>query len=354
MWLYVLITVVLFIIMYGARERIKSFPKGGHRSGLVFFLPSIIAILIIVFGSNITHPKDVKLVNHAVKEIRCYNDWDESVEGKKIHHPRKYSMICTEGDETYISKNTYQYFLNLWGGDKILSEDNKYSTTIWNHDPGTALIVSRPIAYKNYMMNVYTLYDIHDVGISNAIEYNLFIRPGVGVINNNNVLEPRQNLILGINAPDSIQRKLNYIASLDDNFRPVLLIWPNEENNKISQQRNLWTSGKANEAVFCIGLDSIGKISWSGSFSWDNTKSFETFILREVLSPGKVLDLNKYVNYVESGYKNGYWKPVTLENYDFLKVPFHEIVGFYLMGIVILVNLVVGIQLLFWSKKNKK
>ena len=352
---YVVIAAVLLLIMYIAYYRILSFPSGGHKSGLTLFLPSTIALFIMIFGSNITHPKDVKLVNHAADKIRLY----VSKKDKGVNYPEKYSLICNKGDEVFISKNTYYYFYNLWNGKEkenreIINTDNGIIIeTEWNHDPGTSLIISRPVSYRNYMMNVYTLYDIHDVGVSNAIEHNLFIRPGVGIINNNNVVEPRQDLVLGINIEDSIQRKLNYIASLDEMFRPILLVWPNEENNKVSQQRNLWTSGKENEAVFCVGLDSIGNISWSGSFSWDNSRQLEMFVLSNVLKPGMKLDLDKYVLYLEKGYKNGYWESIKLENYNFLKRPLPQMIGFYLMAGVIVINIIAVVKI-FWKRRKLK
>lgn len=348
MWTYILIAILLIIIMYGASNNILKFPKGGHESGLLLFLPSIIAIVIIIFGTTLSQPKDVKLVNQMADKIRCYESWTDK---KNVIHPRKYTLVHKDGIEFPISRSTYDYFLSLWNNKTKITVDGKdVIESKWDNDPKTSLVVCNPKIYSNHMINIYELYDIENITISRAIGDNLFIRPSVGIVNSSNIIEPRQNLILGYNTPDSIQRKANHVASLDEMFRPVLLIWTGEENNKISQQRSLWHSGKENEAVFCIGLDEDDKIIWSGSFSWDNSKKLETFILREVLKPGMTLDLNKYVNYLESGYKNGYWKPINTSNYDFVKISYDQIRVITIMITIILLNIIVAIRI--YRKNN--
>lgn len=356
MIVYILIAIVLLAILYISYNRIKYKP-GEHRSGLTLFIPGIIAILVLVSEVTINHPKDVKLVNHVAETIRCYEPWKESVEGKRVVHPTRHTLICNNGDEIPISRNTYQYFYNLWNKEennttRIKIDEYNVIETEWPGDPSTSLTISNPVPYYNYMMNVYSLYDIYDVNISKAIKSGLIVRPGIGTVNSNNVLEPRQNLILGMNVSDSIQRKLNYIASLDQMFRPILLVWPNEDENKISQQRSLWTGGKENEAVFCIGLGEGNKILWSGSFSWDDTRRLENFILKEVLNPGDTLDLDKYVSYLESGYKNNYWKSIKLESYQFLKLPLNQLLVVIIMSTVILINIIIVIKLLFLHNKK--
>ena len=352
--MYVLITLVLIIILYISYYKIINKP-GEHRSGLTIFLPGIIAIFILISETTLNHPKDVKLVNHVAEKLRCYESWKESVDGKKVVHPIRYSLICNKDEELFISKNMYDYFFNLWDeGDNTSTIVDGYQVieTKWNDNPWEALIISKPVSYENYMINIYKLYNIHDVGVQKAIERGLFIRQGVGVVNNSNVLEPRQDLILGINVEDSIQRRLNYIASLDPMFRPILLVWPYEEENKVSQQRNLWTGGKENEVVFCVGLGEDNEILWSGSFSWDESRKLETYILRDVLKPGNKLDLDNYIASLESGYTNNYWNPINLENYGFVKLPLNQLLTIGLMSIVVIVNIILVVKLILLGKKK--
>ena len=357
MWIYAAITIVLLIILFTSYRKIKNNP-GEHRSGLTFFLPGIIAIFILIPETTFNHPVDFKLVNHAAERIRCYMSWDEIIGDKQHTHPIRYSLVYSNGEEIPISKNTYQYFYNLWDNNGENTKEGikngfKVKDTKWNLDPGTSLTISKPVSYSNYIMNVYRVYDIYDIGIQKAIERGLIVRPGVGVVNNNNVLEPRQNLVLGINVGDSIQRKLNYVASLDPMFRPILLVWPNEEINKTKQQRNLWTGGKENEVVFCIGLGDKNKILWSGSFSWDESRKLENYILENVLIPGDTLNLDKYITALEQGYKNNYWNSINLEKYEFLKLPLNQLTTVLLMSIVVLINLILSVKLIMTTKKDK-
>ena len=345
--MWILITLVLLTISYVSYRKIMNNP-GEHRSGLTLVLPGIIAIFILISGITINHPQDVKLVNHVAEKIRCYYEKET---------PIRYSLVCNKGDEVFISKNTYKYFHDLWckkGDEKATTtyvDGYKLIETEWNGEPGTSLCISRPEIYNNYIMNVYRLYDIHDIGVSTAIEKGLIIRSGVGVVNEDNVLEPRQNLILGLNVEDSIQRKLNYIASLDSMFRPVLLIFPGEERNKTKEQRSLWGGGKENELVFCIGLGEDNKILWSDSFSWDNFGEMEDYILSEVLSPGETLSIEKYINSLEKGYKNGYWKFNGMEKYGFIKYPLDQFLITNLMSIVVIINIILIVKLIIRKRK---
>lgn len=353
MWFYIFLAIVLYIILIVCYHKIKDNP-GKHESGMLFFLPGLVAILILATKTVTNHPEDIKLVNLVAEKIRCYNP-----QGEDENESPRYSLVFGNGDEMYIPRNTYQYFHSLWldcgENDSCTEEKSGISVvdTEWNRDPGTSLIVSKPVEYRNYLMNVHRIYDIQDrFNITRAVENGLIIRQGVGTVTGKDVIEPRQNLILGIHVSDSIQRKVNYIASLDSMFRPVLLVWGNEFENKTSQQRNLWKSGKENEVVFCIGLGEDNEILWSGSFSWDKTGEFESFILREVLKPGMTLDLDEYVHYLEEGYKKDYWNPINLSRYDFLKLPLNQIIVIGLMSFIILSNLILSLKLLLRKRKS--
>ena len=361
--IYYVISFTLLIILLISYIKIRI-DNYNHKSWLPLILPGIVAIVIIIFNIIPEYPIDIKLVNHSAYKIRRYCNHSEITDdmSNKTVYTDRYTLVYKDNKdkdvEIDIPRNTYKYFHYLWSKDKKYIENHSKGNKLveevkWNKDPSTALLYSKPERYINYMRNVLDLYDIYDIGVTTALQHGLYVRRGVGTINSKNFLEPRQDLVIGLNVPDSIERKLNYIASLDDMFRPMLLVWIDETIDKTANQRSLWEGGKENEVVFCIGLDESGKkIKWSNSFSWSETKRFENYILKNSLSPGKTLDMDDYVQKLENGYKNGYWDHINLENYKFVKLPFNQITAIHLMGIVLIVNIIVIYDLFKRRKKD--
>lgn len=316
---------------------------------LLLVVPSAMAITTILLTLTVSKPIDTKMVEYSAKYIKHYGDWVEYVDRKKIIHDDTYYMVyedpsTKEDIELEISKNTFNYFSKLWGNRKVIKHPKFKKRHIcivkWNKDPGTALIYSKPEKYINYMKNVLHVYGLYNVDISHALDQRLFIRYSIGrTVNLDNILEPRQKFVYGINVPDTVSRKIGYTSSLNHMFRPLLLVWQNSNESKTALQESFWSRGKENEAIFCIGIDDNEIITWSGSFSWDKSKNFENHVLTNAFKPGTKLDIDKYTYYIMDGYKKGYWESINLNSYQFIQISTENIIVILISILIILVNI---------------
>lgn len=346
---YLFMTVVILLlisvfIFIKVKRRLKK-----DKPNIFFVLPSIMAIFIVFFTFTLNKSVDTKLVEYSARYIKHYSNWIEKVDGKDVTHEDVYYLVYDDFDtgkevEIEISKNTFMYFQGLWKNkEDIIHPQNKswhMCRSKWNNNPETALIFSKPVNYYNYMNNILPIYKLYDVDISEALKKRLFMKYSIGrVVNSDNILEPRQNFVYGINIPDSLERKIGYICSLDPMFRPILLVWQNSYKNKTELQRSFWSGGKENEAIFCIGIDENDTITWSGSFSWDRDKKFEKYILEKSLKPGTKLNIENYSDCLLSGYQKNYWNHIELDSYNFIQIPFINLITIIISGFIVILNL---------------
>lgn len=345
---YLFVIVILFLISVLTYVKVKKRLKK-DKPNIFFVLPSIMAIFIVFLAYTLDKPIDTKIVEYSARYIKHYNNWTEDVNKEDVTHGDIYYLVYDDLDtgeevEVEISKNTFVYFQGLWRNKEVVThpqnEDRHMCRSRWNNDPETALIFSKPVSYYNYMNNILPVYKLYNVDISKALKERLFVRYSIGrVVNSDNVLEPRQNFVFGINIPDSLERKIGYTSSLDPMFRPLLLVWQNSDKDKTSLQRSFWSGGKENEAIFCVGIDENNIITWSGSFSWDKDKELENYVLEKSLKPGTKLDIEKYSDYLLSGYQKDYWNHIELDSYSFIQIPFVNLITIIISGFIVILNL---------------
>lgn len=352
MWIYVIITSVLYIVLWYS----YLMAKWKNKIGVSLFFPGLVATVVLIVGIEYNFPKDIKLVNYHVDRIVSKKEISSGEIIEKYY--MKYTTINGE-EEMDISKNTYRYFSSLWGSDNITTKNYDFNNKVvevvkWDNNPSTALIYSKPVVYTNYKQNLLSVYNINKVSLVDALKNNLFIRESIGVVNENNVLEPRQNLVLGINIPDSLERRINYVASLDSEYRPILLVYLNESREKTKLQRSFWSGGRENEIVFCVGINDNNTVMWSSSFSWFVDKRLERYIKSNVLEKGEKLDIEKYVEFLEESYKNGYFDSgdKSYESYNFIKISLEELLLTIMMISVIIINIIVIIKAFKFKKQH--
>lgn len=352
MWIYLIITSVLFITLWYS----YLMAKWKNKIGISLFFPGIVASVVLFIGMEYNFPKDIKLVNYHVDRIISKKE----ISGGEVVERYYMKYVTASGEEEMdMSKNTYQYFSSLWGLDNVITKNydsnNKVVEVVkWDNNPSTALIYSKPVVYTNYKQNLLSVYNINKVSLVDALKHNLFIRESIGVVNDNNVLEPRQNLVLGINIPDSLERRINYVASIDSEYRPILLVYLNENREKTKLQRSFWSGGRENEIVFCVGINDSDTIMWSSSFSWFGDKRLERYIKSNVLEKGEKLDIKKYVEFLEESYKNGYFDSgdKSYESYKFIKIPLEELLLALMMISVIITNIIIIIKAFKFRKQH--
>ena len=330
--------------------------------------PSLIGlfILLLYFLGNTEKPIDLKEVEYTAIGMkhykRCLDTNDSTVLSKDL-----FTGIYKDVDNTYrefeIPKGTFDYFCNLWKKEEhtlLISQGDTICFVEWDRKPKNSLIYTRSDVFTNYFKNSFDLYDLTRVSEKIAIKEGLFHRKRLGLVNESNILEPRQSLVYGISLPDSIDREISNVSSMDINFRPILLIWVNscniyDRSNIISHQRSYWSGGKYNEAIFCVCIDNLidKKIVWSGSFSWALTQELERAVLNESLSPGDILNLNNYTKSLVNAYSKNYWKPRNFEDYTILKTPITEFTVLIATIGLILVNLGFIVRLITKREKER-
>lgn len=345
----------------------------------IVFFPSILSLGIIIYEFTIVEPIDTRYIDKRVRELKHYHSWSETIinvdsinkieKKSKVTHDDYYSFTYLndngEKEERDLPKNTYEYFSKTWGKrpTSIIKDSLGRIVEIyrWNSNKGNRPILTYTMTepYINYFKNTMELYNLNIISDKEAEKKELFkdYNPVI-TINSSNILEPRQSLVYGINLGDSIDRNINYLASMSPKFRPLLLVWVgvdkyNLKKNLIKDQRSYWKGGKDNEVIFCICINNIEdmRILWSGSFSWAEDDELERYVLDNSLIPGKKFDPIKYTDVVIDGYGKNLWKPRDLNNYSFCKMPLEDFNIVLIMLILIIVNVFISVKIV---KRNSK
>lgn len=349
----------------------------GRSPNLIALLsPGIIAIGVIVTCIlSLTIPLDTRLVEYSAIALRHYPIWEEeirpkhdSVESYPVEHHEYYAMMYYENpeakkkDELEIPEATYVYYKKLWGdrGKKAevswTSYDRDFHRHWWDGDMYNSMVYTKSEPYWNYFKNILPLYNLGRVKKEDIEKFDLVEYAGITSVNSENILEPRQTLIYGLEVPDSISRACSFLSTVDHKFRPILIVWVGRgmRDEMIKKQRSYWEGGKDNEVVFCVSInDTIQKkILWSGSFSWAQNDDFEDYVLKSALHPGESLDMIEYISSVREGYKNGLWQPRDFSSYSIAKLPSDYFI--YIFTSMILIVLDCLLICLCYSNSLKK
>lgn len=322
---------------------------------IILIFPLVLSILILYLNFNIKLPFDNRLIERPAKYIKHHFDYTETINGEKIKHNEYFSLVYEENGELKekdIPKDTYEYFSKLWTKDDVQRGNiinKKFEKIYWNNDMNDALIYTKSESFTNYFKNVMHLYKFSDISDYTAVKNKLYNRGKNNCINKTGILEPRQSLVYGMELPDSTSRSISYLGTLDNKFRPILLVWTGlgRSNLKIKGQRSYWNGGNDNEVVFCVGIsDTITKkILWSGSFSWANNKDLEEYVLKTSLHPGQKLDLDNYIESLRSGYSSNLWQPRNFSSYSFIKIPLQNLIVIIISISLIIIIFTIYIKL---------
>ena len=350
----------------------------------IVFFPTLLAVGIIIYEFSLAEPIDARYVDKRVRELRHYSSWSEiipnssnldSLDGKRdgtkvVIHNDNYSFtyLNDEGvkEERDLPKKTYDYFSKIWDNRPSMVFSDSLGRTVevyrWNNNNGDRPILTytMTVPYINYFKNTMGLYNQRYISDKEAEELGLFIDYNpIGTLNSDSIVEPRQSLVYGINFGDSIDRTLNYLASMSSKFRPLLLVWEGNDKDKkelISSQKSYWKGSKDNEAVFCVCVDNEvdKKIIWSGSFSWAEDKMLEEYVVNNALKPGTELDPMEYARVVIEAYGKNMWNPRDFSNYSFCKMPLEDLNIVLAMLALIVVNVVISIKIVKKNNNLKK
>lgn len=332
------------------------------------FLPTVISVLILaVYLGNSEKPIDIRKNDYTAIGMKHYDEWDDL--GISTTHHEFFSGVYKDRDGVYrefeIPKSTYEYFKNLWEGKQELKISTDSFRDIyfleWNKKPENALIYTRPEVFNNYFKNSYDLYNFLDISDQTAKKEGLYTRGRVDLVNKDNILEPRQSLVYGLEISDSLDRVISRISSIDSDFRPILLVWVDslgilDKEKIINHQKYYWAGGKNNEVTFCVAINNVveKKILWSGSFSWAISHELEKHVIAKSLMPGDTLNSKKYTSALISGYSKNYWHPRKFEMYSVLSIPIMDFTIILSSIMIIIVNLALIARLMAIEEKKKE
>lgn len=354
----ILALILVYIVYILWKNKIASTP-----ANQLLYIPILISSLIIIwyYINGSSGQIETRKNEYIAIGMKHYREFSKD----SIVQQELFTGIYRNCDGIYqefeISRPTYNYFKNLWSKKEIelSSESGKSILFIeWNKNPKSSLIYTKSEVFTNYFKTTMSLYDQVVVTECDVKKLNLFSENRIDYVNQSNILEPRQSLIYGIQASDSISRFVSNLSSLDPEFRPILLVWENcdstvKKKNIIRYQKSYWKGGKNNEVVFCVGINNKQerKIIWSGSFSWAIVPDLENYVLSSALKPGNILTSKDYYESVMYAYSKNYWKPRNFEEYSVMGYSIMDFMMIMVCALIILCNtiLVVRIGLL----KNK-
>ena len=355
-----LITLILVYVSYilWKKDQNQKLLEKRH-----LFIPSIISTVILFsfFFTESQKPVDTRKNEYTALGMKHYIHWETKRFATAT--TREVFVGVYKKDDKYfefeVSKPTYYYFRNLWKKREIeIVRDslNIVSFLEWDKNPKNALVYTKTELFINYFKNSMGLYDYHSVDDNDVKELKLYNENRIDYINTRNILEPRQSLVYGIDVSDSVSRIISNLSSLDSEFRPILLVWTDENRDMdwkktVCYQRSYWGGGKNNEVVFCVGINNTieKKILWSSSFSWAITHDFENYVKSTALKPGQILNSKSYSNAIISGYSKNYWNPRKFETYTVLSYPIMD----FTIILVCLMIIVLNYLLVKRIKENK-
>lgn len=329
---------------------------------LLMFLPSIIGFYIYKNYGGEQNILDTRWINIEAVSVRDYSTGLKDTNCNTCKRPTHrykdyYTVKLSNGKEVEIQESLFERYKNYWGNEKTkkvrVENDSVHMTEYyWNKDIRNCLVVTFPEVYQNYLQNSRCLYDLgKKISDVEAETIGLYKYSPIGFIHKkNHYWKAVQKTVYGLefSVPDSTYALFEFLATFP-NFRPIVLLYKNGEPAGIAEkQRSYWNGGNSNEAVFCVGIDSLHNIKWSSSFSWSRYPIFEENVLKNSLKVGKKLELEEVANDFRENYINGNWMPRNFQYYG-------SVLGIGTLDHLILVIAVIILNfvLMSWVIQNK-
>lgn len=353
----------------------------------VIFIPSILGSLSTYWVIQNNKVSDIKYYSEPAISVRHYDSWNEWIHktcSKKVktgentyttihydcsyckNHPEYWELVGKHSKRQFISRKEFDYYRNLWKTPEIFidchrdyhTKDGDAQEYRWNGDITKAITIIHDKSYSNYFQSSLSLYNMTEISYNEAKKIGLYEYPKPGFEDDSGIWVYDQPAILSDSIKnchqinDDDRRLMRWLNSLDENFRVFILLYPDSVGPKITDyQKSYWKGGNENEVVFCLGIDSIGKISWANSFSWSEEPRFEAEVLMSFL-PGSKFDTPSFYSKCLEQYKSGTWKPRKFSEYSYISSELYTNDYVMIVIITVLINLLLSYYVINNEFKN--
>lgn len=348
---------IYFIWLIPILVGIISFAILKYKNALPVSITSLVIVIIYTLIHKYTaldsQTKDVEWHGNYATAVNYYEDWNERVScrhpiyctkkvryksGKHWHtrnqryvcghrhfydvdyHPEYWNIKYNNGDNAGINRLDYENYRKIWNKEfktelnrKIHDNDGDMFTITWNNKPITSTVLITEHFYENRLLASHSVFKADKVDSIDVKQYKLFKYP--------KVLGTNQQVVLGINIPDTTKKLFDYINGYygsKKQFKLFVCCYFNQPELAAERQHSYWENLNKNEFLVCIGLNKDSSIQWVKSYSWmdNNTLSIKT---ESFIKEKSKLDLNRLAKWLPVAIDK-YWDRKHFKDFDYIDI----------------------------------
>lgn len=235
------------------------------------------------------------------------------------YHPEYWSLKWDNGGERDITKSTYDYWVNLWGGKKYKIElnrdyhknDGDDIACDWDLLPEHSESLITEHTYENRVQATNNVFKADFVDSIDRVQYKLFDYPDSGdkiVLGSVIVDQPTLRLFKYING---------YYGSKKQ-FKLFICCFRNMSEIAAERQHSYWGNLNKNEFLVCIGLDGANQVQWCKSYSWMD-KPVLSVKVEQWFRDHKSLNLNAFSKWLPKNIEE-YWSRKHFKDFNYIQV----------------------------------
>lgn len=335
---------------------------------LIPFIASIICIVSVRLISISSRTFDIEYWGGYVTSVNFYEDWNEYIHmtctascGKNCtytydcsyvqNHPQEFVLNGSNNETEYISRDTYEWVKNKFGGHKQFIELNRHFhskdgdlyTTNWKGEKEKFLYWATEHSYTNKVQASRSIFNFEEISEDDVKQYKLFEYPSVIA---NNVPTILGDSSAYINEIDNREYKwLNATLGKKKELRLWILLYHNMPYQTFQYQKSYWKGGNQNEFVICIDINEFYDINWCDVFSWTENERLKLDIRNYILDQKK-LDLDKASPFIYDKLDKDFVRK-HFEDFDYLSIDPSNTEVLVCFLIVLILNIVGSVYVIY-------
>ena len=267
---------------------------------LIPFVTSIFLIFICKLTSEFTATRSTEYLSYYILTVKYYEPWDELVTYFETHtddkgntytdihtrvdyHGPEWEADLSNQDKMSISNENYVKCRDAWKNAEKIDMHRDYHSIdgdmVQSHFSGGDSTLEPVVIshwYENRVQASNSVFKFEKVDPKNTFVYNY---PSIE--------DNHMRAFLGECPNVDIANRLLEVANSkygsDKQVRIMVLLFKDLPLSVGINQENYWKGGNKNEFVVCIGINSVGDITWCYPFSWTEREDLKVSVRDHIL-----------------------------------------------------------------------
>lgn len=339
---------------------------------------SLILILVLKFGAEISQTTDIEYWGGFVTEAEYYEEWDEEVpcthakyrtvtdkDGNSheefdgyehiydvSYHSPYWQLTESNGFVIDVDKDQFVYLCNKFQNKTKVDLNRDYHSidgdkfvTTWQGQSDKIEPAVTSHLYTNKVQAANSVFNFRNIKKDEIKKFGLFEYPEIydyykcdSIFGDAGPTHIRANKALNI---------LNAKMGKSKEVRMMILVFKNQPLEAGILQESYWKRGNKNEFIITIGVDSDYNIKWAHTFSWTESEILITEANKFVREQ-KSLNLEEIVKWMGQNVKDKFVRR-HFSTFDYLRV---DIPG-WAMTLIFILTLLSNVGISVWIVKNE-